>query len=210
VTRLARRRTEYEALPSREELESLVHTYYHLRNEHKRASPASSTRRRIEGRMLEVREHFERVLSEWVPDEELRDAWREHLENRGPAPAEPVAIQPVVFRGVSDETGSTVEIRRRSDDELDVWVDGTLIERIAGEKDFDVTAQPARFRLNEGEYRETFPVSPEALAALADYLDGSAPPPSDHARELLAHGLIDAHFSLTPRGRRALHAARED
>jgi hypothetical protein len=206
---LARRRTEYEVLPLREELESLVHTYHHLHNEHKQAAPESSRRRRTEERMLEARERFERVLSEWVPDEELQEAWRAHLENRGAAPAEPVAIQPVVFRGVSDEAGSTVEIRERSAEELEVWVDGALTERIEGEKDFDVTARPARFRLDDLEFQETFAASSEALAALADYLDGSAPPPWEYARELLADGLIDVHFALTPRGRRALHAPRE-
>lgn len=52
---MARRRTEYQVLPLREELESLVHTYYHLHNEHKQAAPESSRRRRTEERMLEVR-----------------------------------------------------------------------------------------------------------------------------------------------------------
>lgn len=200
------RRTEYEVLPLREELESLVHAYYHLHNEHKQAAPESSTRRHVEERMLEVREHFERALSEWIPDEKLQKSWQAHLDNRGPAPAEPDAIQPVVFRGVSDETGSTVEIRRRSDEELDVLVDGALIERIVGEKDFEVTARPARFKLDDVEFRETFATSAEALAALAGYLGGSAPPPWEKAWELLADGLIDAHFALTPRGRRALQA----
>lgn len=200
---------EYEVLPVREELESLAHTYHHLHNEHKQAAPESSTRRRIEERMLDVREHFERVLSEWVSDEELQKAWDSHLENRGPAPTEPVAIQPVVFRGVSDEVGSTVEIRSRSDEELEVRVDGVLVERIAGEKDFEATGPPARFKLDGTQFHETFATSPDALAVLADYLDGSVPPPWEHARELLADGLIDAHFALTARGRRALHATRE-
>ena len=43
---MARSRAEYEVLPLREELESLVHSYYHLRNEHKQAAPESSMRRR--------------------------------------------------------------------------------------------------------------------------------------------------------------------
>lgn len=101
---MTRRRTEYEVLPLREELESLVHAYQHLHNEHKRVAPESSTRRHVEERMLEMRQHFERALSEWIPDEKLQESWQAHLDNRGPAPAEPDAIQPVVFRGVSDET----------------------------------------------------------------------------------------------------------
>jgi len=202
---VARSRAESEVLPLREELESLVHSYYHLRNEHKQAAPESSMRRGIEDRMHAVRERFERVLSEWVPEEELQEAWRAHIENRGPAPAEPVAIQPVLFRGVSD-AGSVVEIRRRSGEELEVRVDGALIERIEGEKDFQVTGHPVRFRLGGIEVGETFAASSEALEALADYVDGSGAPPWEHAQELLADGLIDTHFGLMPRGRRALHA----
>lgn len=201
---MARRRAESEVLPLREELESLVHTYNHLRNENKRAAPESSVRRHIEGRMLAVRERFERLLSEWVSDEELQHTWQAHLENRGPAPAEPTAVQPLLFRGVSD-AGSIAEIRG-SGEELEVRVDGALIERIAGEKDFAVTGPPVHFRLNGTEFRETFAASPEALEALAASLDGSSPPPWEHSAELLADGLIDAHFALKPRGRRALHA----
>jgi hypothetical protein len=202
---MARRRTEDEALPLREELESLVHAYHHLQNEHKNASPESSVRRHMEDDLLQVRERFERTLSEWVPDDGLQEAWRVHLESHGPAPAGPVAIQPVAFRGVSEESGSTVEVRRRSDDELEVWVDGSLLERIEGEKDFQVTGRPVRFRVDNFEFRETFAASPEALAALRDFLEDSASPPWDYARELLADGLIDSHFALTPRGRRALN-----
>jgi hypothetical protein len=42
------------------------------------------------------------------------------------------------------------------------------------------------------------------LRALADYAgDEDASPPWDYAAELLSDGLIDVHFDLTPRGRRA-------
>jgi hypothetical protein len=36
-------------LPVREELESLVHAYYHLHKEHKQAAPEFTTRRHVEG-----------------------------------------------------------------------------------------------------------------------------------------------------------------
>jgi hypothetical protein len=198
-----RRQHEIEALPLREELDALVHHYYHLRNEHERSQPESSMRRRLEDELLEVRERFERLLEEWVPDPELQEAWREHIRNRGPVPPEPPAIRPLVFQGRSEVSGSIVEVRRKGD-ELQVEVDGSLHERVAAEKDLSVPTPALRFRLNGTEYDETFNASPEALRALVDFLDQGGSPPWDYASELLADGLIDVHFDVTPRGRRAL------
>jgi hypothetical protein len=198
-----RRQHEIEALPLREELDALVHHYYHLRNEHERSQPESSMRRRLEDELLEVRERFERLLEEWVPNPELQEAWREHIRNRGPVPPEPPAIRPLVFQGRSEVSSSIVEVRRKGD-ELQVEVDGSLLERVAAEKDLSVTTPALRFRLNGTEFEETFNASPEALRALADFLDQGGSPPWDCASELLADGLIDVHFDVTPRGRRAL------
>jgi hypothetical protein len=198
-----RRQHEIEALPLREELDALVHRYYHLRNEHERSQPESAMRRRLEDELLEVRERFERLLEEWVSDPELQEAWREHIRNRAPVPPEPPAIRPLVFQGRSDVSGSTVDVRRKGD-ELQVEVDGTLLERVAAEKDLSVPTPALRFRLNGTEFEETFNASPEAVRALADSLDQGGSPPWDYAAELLADGLIDVHFDVTPRGRRAL------
>jgi hypothetical protein len=192
-----------EAQPRREELDTLVHHYYHLRNDHERSQPESSMRRRFEAELLEVRERFERLLAEWVPDPEVQEAWREHIRNRGPVPQEPPAIRPLLFRGRSELSGSTVEVRRK-DDELQVEVDGSLLERVAAEKDLSVTSPALRFRLNDTEFDETFGSSAESRRALADFLDQGRRPPWEHASELLTDGLIDVHFDVTPRGRRAL------
>jgi hypothetical protein len=173
-----------EALPLGEELEALARHYQHLQVEHQNASPGSSARRHLEDKLLRVRERFDRVLGEWVP-----------------------AMQPVVFRGRSEVTGSLVEIRG-SGDELRVEVDGSLIERVAAEKDFAATEPVVTFRLNGQEFEELFNVSDEALQALADFLDGGESPPWEYASELLADGLIDVHFALTPRGHRALASTR--
>ena len=51
---------------------------------------------------------------------------------------------------------------------------------------------------------EIFDASPEALAALDAYRRDGGEPSWQYASELLADGLIDVHFELTPRGRRAL------
>lgn len=109
----------------------------------------------------------------------------------------------MVFRGRSEVTGSIVEIRGPGDD-LRVEVDGALIERVEAEKDFAGTETLARFRLNENDYVEIFAASEEALQALAEFLERGDSPPWEHASELLADGLIDVHFALTPRGHRAL------
>ena len=196
------RREELETLPLREELDALAHYYHHLRNEHERARPESAVRRELEDRLLEVRERLERVLEEWVPDTELRDEWRAYLHNRRPEPSGPPAIRPLLFQGRSD-AGSIVEIRRKGD-EVEVEVDGALVERIAGEKDFLVDRPGFRFRVNGTEFEETFSASSAAVRALAEFRDRGGTPPWEHASELLADGLIDVHFDLTPRGRRAL------
>jgi hypothetical protein len=194
-----------ETLPRRQELQALVRYYRHLQNEHHRAAPESAARRRIEDKLLDVRQRFDRVLEEWVPEEELRGAWREHLHNRAPEPPGPSDIRPLVFAGRSDVTGSVVEIRGKKGEELEVTIDGAPIERIDADEDFSITVPPARYRVNDNEYLEIFTASPEALQALAEFPGVEhQSPPWEHAAELLADGLIDTNFALTPRGRRAL------
>ena len=127
----------------------------------------------------------------------------DHLANRAPEPSGPPAIRPVVFRGVT-EAGSVVEVTGHKGEELEVWVDGTLTERVAAGKDLSSVTPPLVFGADGIEAHESFTASPEALDALADFLDDGKPPPWDYAAELLSDGLIDAHFALTPRGRRAL------
>ncbi len=151
---------------------------------------------------MSVRERFDRLLEEWVPEEELREAWREYIHHRVPEPSGPPPIEPVVFQGRT-EAGSLVEIRGFGD-EFQVWVDGSLQERIAAEKDLSVDRPVLHFRWDGHEIEETFSASSDALRALADYLDEGGSPPWEYASELLADGLIDVHFDLTPRGRRAL------
>jgi hypothetical protein len=189
-------------VPVREELDALVRHLHHLQREHQNEPVGGSTRRHIEGRLLQVRERFERLLAEWVHDEDLREAWHAYAEHHAPEPDGPPPIRPVVFRGVSD-AGSIVEVRR-GPDAFQVMVDGALYERVVGEKDFAAHVPPVRFRLRDSEASETFEASRAALDALADFLGGGDGPPWEHASELLADGIVDTHFALTPRGRRAL------
>jgi hypothetical protein len=199
-----RGRGKLEQFPLREELETHIHVYHHLQNEHHRAALESSTRRRIESELLDLRERFDRLLDEWIADEELRNRWRAYIDTKQPEPDEPTAIEPLVFEGTSSVSGSVVELRGRPDD-LRVEVDGTLVERVVAGKDFAGRTPPARFHLdNDTVFEETFSVPDEALAALEAFLEEGGSPPWEHSAALLSDGIIDVHFDLTPRGHRAL------
>ncbi|MCC6555006.1 MAG: hypothetical protein IT372_18720, partial [Polyangiaceae bacterium] len=115
---------------ARADLEVIVRECHHVQNEHVRAS-AESVRRKLSARLLELEQHLERTLGEAVPDERTRQAWRDYLHLRAPAPSEPAPIEPVVFRGRSD-AGSEVVVRERRDGKFDVEVDGSPVERVAG------------------------------------------------------------------------------
>ncbi len=190
------------------ELERLVAEYHHLRAEHRRAGLESSVRRHMEARLQELDRRFQRLLEEWVPEERLRRAWREHLHGRGPAPPEPEPVAPLLFRGRS-AAGATVEVRETGGDECAVLVDGTLVERVSAGELRQERQGPLTFRVGDEEFREVFSAPAAALAAARAYFarpDGE--PPWEHASVLAADGLIDRTFALTARGRRAL-AARE-
>jgi hypothetical protein len=200
-----RRSPEASTLPLREELAALVHHYQHLHNELEREKPGGSTRRELEQKLLETRDRFDRLLEEWVPDEEVREQWREYIHNRRAEPDEPAGIEPLAFQGLTD-AGSIVQIRGQAD-EYQVWVDGSLQERIAAQKDLSVDTPDLHFRWDGKEIAETFNASEDALTVLARYrYDPELSPPWEYASELLADGLIDVHFDLTPRGKRAIAA----
>jgi len=200
---VARKLPRPQALPIREELEALVHEYLHVHNEVEQTKPGSSVRRRLEDRVLDTRARFDRLLEEWVENDELRERWREHLHTHAPAPDGPAGIEPLVFRGEND-AGAVAEVRRRGDD-LEVFVDGSLLERVAADEDFASRVPGFVFSADGFEFRETFAAPPEALDALEEFLGADdEQPPWDHASELFGDGLVDVNFDLTPRGRRAL------
>jgi hypothetical protein len=193
-----------EGAVSRDELEAIVRQVHHLREEHRRAQVESSARRHLEGRLLEAEGDFERLLEEWLTDDATRDAWREHLYKDGPEPAEPAPKPPLVFRGRSP-AGSVAEIRQRPDGDYAVEVDGCAVERIEVKPDLWSTHAPHAFALDGTVFRETFSASPDALAALREFVAERDPrPPWRHAAELAEDGLVDRHLALTARGHRAL------
>lgn len=191
-------------LPIREELDALARHYHDVQRVHQEEPEGTSARRHVEKRLQDVRERIDRLLEEWVPDEEQREAWRAYLEHHAPEPSEPEAIDVVVFRGIGEASGSVAVVRRGTDG-YSVEIDGTFTDRVVADKDFSSTIPPLRFRTDGFEFDETFEASDDALDALEAFLATEGePPPWDYASELLADGLIDVHFAETPRGRRAL------
>jgi hypothetical protein len=162
-------------------------------------------RRRVEVKLRDVRERFDRVLDEWVPDDALARDWREHLHCRTSEPDGPPPIQPLAFTGLS-EAGSVAEVREHASGELYVIIDGSPSERLH-ETPVISGRRSLLIRRNRLPFVETFTASPEALRGLAAYVRQDESPPWDSASELLADGLIDAHFALTPRGHRALRSS---
>jgi hypothetical protein len=189
---------------SRDELEGTVRRAHHLREEHRRARVGSRARRRLHAYLLEAERDFERLLAEWVTDDSVSVAWRAHLYERGPEPDEPVPRPPLVFRGRS-ASGSIVEIRERQDGDCSVEVDGSPSERIEAETEFAGRHARHTFALGSSLFRETFAVSPRALAALREFVAEREPhPPWRYGAELAEDGLVDRDFALTARGSRAL------
>jgi hypothetical protein len=191
-------------VPVGEELDAIARHYHQLQVEHQNAQTESSVRRRIETKLLEVRERFDRVLEEWVPEEEVRAEWRAYLDHHGPQPEQPGVIDPRVFLGSSEVSGTVIDVRR-AHDAYEIWADGVLTDRVDADKDFAVSEPGLRYRWNDDDYEEIFAASDEGIRQLADFLaTPDASPPWDNASELLSDGLIDVHFDLTPRGHRAL------
>lgn len=188
--------------PSRDDLMAIVHAHNHLHNEHQRAT-AESVRSKLEARMREIESRFERELAEATTDEALRQAWRDHLHWRGPAPSEPAPVSSLIFRGRS-EVGSEAIARQKAGD-IHIEIDGAVYDRRLG---LELAADPAGTELRVGTlppFRERFELPAEALDALRAWVESpGSEPPWRWVRELVAEGLVDGDFALTDRGRRAL------
>ncbi len=190
---------------STEELEAVVVQYRHLQSEHRRAGVGGSTRRRLHARLLALEKRFDELVTEWVPTELERNRWRDHLHHGSPQPAEIRGPQlPVAFKGCS-EAGSIVEVLELPEGGYAVLIDEAEQRRIRARLNLHKDTRGCRLELDGFEFRETFDASPAALRALRGYVESPAgKPPWEHADELVRDGLIDRHFSLTPRGRRAV------
>jgi len=183
-------------------LEQIVREYHHVQEEHRRAGPESSARRRLEARLVTLEAHLERLLAEDVAVESDRAAWRERLHHRSEGPPVAPQTRELAFKGRS-EGGAIVEIRGRPGGDFEVTIDGRPVERLAGPIDFTVYTDADR------DFPEVFEASRRALAALRTWVRApQGQPPREHVHELLADGLIDRTLGLTPRGHRAVRSAR--
>ena len=182
-------------------LEEIVQEYHHLQAEHRCSGADGTGRRHLHTRLDEVEERFEHTLAQEVGDEGERNAWRARPHHG--VEALPVAsARPLAFRGRSSG-GSVVEIRARADGDYDVEIDGAAVDRL-GDGGIDVAVYEADGR----EFHEVFEAPAAALDALGAWVhDPSGAPPWKHLHELLRDGLVDRHFGLTARGRRALARA---
>lgn len=195
----------------REHLEAIVEDYRHAEAEHRRARLGGTTRRRLERRLEELAGRFERVLGEWVPERDVRDAWRACLYHGAATPASPAPGRlPLAFRG-EDASGLVVEVRAAGSGEYAVEVDGVLVETVVDAAELTGHHAPAVFALGTLEFHETFSASPEAIGAAAEWFATPAgAPPWEHAAELADDGLVDSTFGLTARGHRCLAQIREE
>ncbi|HEX7842857.1 MAG TPA: host attachment protein [Kofleriaceae bacterium] len=186
-------------------LRKLGDEYRHLEEESRRLPPHGATRHRIGRERQAIAAHFERVLVEWVPGEELRARWREFMRGHAPAPDEPQLPSPPLFKGRSD-AGTTVEILPVVDG-YDVFGDGARIDHSAVPWHLDPQLH-GRLEVAGQMFDETFDAPLDAVMELAAFLDGRASPPWRWARELIEDGLIDTELALTPRGRRCFDRLR--
>lgn len=193
-------------MESRDEFLLLVDAFHHERETHRRAAPGTHARSAAAARLRDLDAAFERRLRAWAADERLRQAWRKTLHHGAPAPHEPGPLPKVAFRGRSD-AGSEAVAFAGADGMVDLHIDGTLARRLpslalttrGGHATLEIDGLPV--------FEERFAApraAREALDAWVSHPDGA--PPWLHAAALVTDGLIDRHFALTPRGRRALAA----
>jgi hypothetical protein len=181
-------------------LQRIVEEYRHVQGEHERLSEGSSLRRKREADLKELESHFETLLARWFPDEALRQKWRGHLFRGGPRPKLERELPPI-FKGRSD-AGSVLTVRPTDADEWEYVVDGTLEAHHPPGWHY---GGPTRVELVGQQFDEVFDAPDDALEALRAHVsDPSDEPPWEWAQALFEDGLVDIHFSLTDRGRRAV------
>jgi protein required for attachment to host cells len=186
-------------------LRRLGDEYHHLEQEHRRQPSESATRRGLDKKLRDIKDHFEHLLAGWVAEPALRERWRDFLRGAAGAPDGPHLRPPPLFKGRT-EAGTVVEILPEANG-YTVFVDGQRVDC----DDVPWQLEPdmrGRVQIREHVCEEAFDAPEEAVRALDEFLTGRAKPPWPWARELIEDGLIDSQLSLTPRGRRCLDRGR--
>jgi hypothetical protein len=176
-------------------LHEVVDAFQHERAERQRQPHDGSRRRRHANRLEELEAAFERLVEHWVPDEQARRRWRDYLSHGGEHPDAPVAREPILFEGRSDD-GGVARVKRKNG-AIEILLDGHSVGEAARWSGPTVTK-------GDTVYRETTRASEQALADLRATVEENASPPWSRALELYEDGLVDENFSLTDRGRRML------
>jgi hypothetical protein len=185
-------------------LARLISEYRRERAEHGQLPPREDRQsRHLEQRMAAAETTFEHLLSEWTTEGDERDAWRAAFHGHAPSPQGIEApTSRLVFRGRTAE-GVELEACQRDDARYELRLDGKLAERLVDPLRLTVDAD-GWTQIADVCAQETFDAPHDARLALATWTRRGGSPPWQHAFPLLADGLIDERFALTPRGRRAL------
>ena len=195
----------------RDVLRATARAYNHVLEEHRRAGAESASRRHLRQELDELETRFERLLGRWVPAETVRTSWRGHLHAGAPPPPEPVAPERrLAFKGRSDAGSVASAWRGRDLGDYEVFVDGKPIGRFDRADELAERNGPRTAVFDGIEFREIFDAPAAAVDALGGFVaaEPGIAPPWRWAGELLADGLIDQDFGLTPRGRRRLAHTR--
>lgn len=197
------RRLQGKPSVSEGELEEVVHEYRRVHENHRRAPPRSSARRRLEVRLQDVRHRFERLLAEAPVTDADGRRWRDRLQRGATALPSCADVRPLLFRGVSG-SGSELRLNAAPGGTVDGLVDGTAVA-VVDAADELTTTQPGFVLVLDGlRFRESFGASPAALGDLRDALERGRRPRQKHLLQLIEDGLVDRTLGLTTRGRRAL------
>ncbi len=202
---------ELAAAPGAERvaLAHLVRAFTHIHGEHGRlAAGALRPRRHLETEMDALAATFERLLGEWIRTSEEQDAWRAALHGHAAIPEGATATAPVshlIFRGRTAQ-GVDVDVRERADGQVEIDLDGQPSERLVDRLHLTVDAG-GWAQIADVHAQETFALPARTAQALRRWMRRGGTPPWEHVRSLLAEGLVDEHFAITPRGRRAVERA---
>ncbi len=186
-----------------DQLRELASEYRHLKGEHRREGEQGTWRRHLEKQMEELEQKFETLLARWIPDKESQTIWHNYLHKGGSVPEDDLGRKVPVFLGRS-RLNSVIEVRESDQEDYEVLVDDTQVQRLPRSFSFDDSAHRTVSLVNQ-EWTEITQVSSPALQALKQYVElSTGTPPWQWARMLYTDGLIDLNFGLTARGRRLL------
>lgn len=189
-------------------LQRLSSEYQHAKQVNVSIGGADSEQRRHHGRTEQsLQSDFERLVTRWVKDPALQQAWRNHFYHFAPAPTGPELEEPPLFKG-RGPTGQTAELRH-TEGAFELFVDGQPVRRFPETLHLSDHALRA-LHVDGMDFSESFESPETAQAQLTDFYNNpeASNLPWAYATELYSDGLIDPDFGLTQRGKRLIDARR--